>query len=101
MVLCLPRGTNTQFYRQLRNSVQADFARKRQTSLKSPSRASTLISGESTSPESLQRCWSPGAWRVTLCLALKFMSASLTQVKFCLPVFCCFCGPGEGGLSGL
>lgn len=46
MVLCLPRGTNTQFYRQLRNSVQADFARKRQTSLKSPSRASTLISGE-------------------------------------------------------
>lgn len=59
------------------------------------------FTGSCGTPSRPQRCWSPGARRVTLCLALKFVSASLTQVKFCLPLFCCFCGPGEGGISGL
>lgn len=73
---------------------------KTSISLKFPSRASALIRGRITSPGGPQRCWSPGARRVTLYLALKFVSAGLTQLGFCSPVLCRLCGLG-GIISGL
>lgn len=72
---------------------------KTSISLKFPSRASALIRGESHRQEAPKGAGVQGRG-VTLYLALKFVSAGLTQLGFCSPVLCRLCGLG-GIISGL